>query len=143
MISLFQTFLLNPNELNNIIKVVDNKIKVYCKNYCSEKFGCIVYYSHITSIKPLQLPLTSSKIPFKVSFLVEMMKPKIGENYVCKITNIFDKGVFVSYLDKFRIFIPIVYENTSKVEDLLFIKIINTRFQNNVIQCIGEIINDD
>ena len=144
-------FYLKPDELYDVNSSIYNKINEKCFGFCSQDVGYIISFNNIVKINNNIISRSGNEIVFKVSYDVNVFKPNIDDEYEAIITNIFDEGIILEYLNKIRILIPKSNLNENGFEftnntynnwnigDTINIKITQIKYEKNNFICIANL----
>jgi DNA-directed RNA polymerase subunit E'/Rpb7 len=130
---------IKPSELDQNIRVsIINKLKYDIKNdNCSYENGYILNVNKILSYKTNYISNATNMIVFTVIFEANTLNPKIGSIFEGTVISIHASGFFVEIKDKIKVLVPISTYKTPNKDDILTVEIIDLRFHNKQINCIG------
>ena len=126
---------------NNIEELIIKKLLETVKNKCLEDLGFVTDVESVEKIEQGEIIQNNGSVKFKVTFIANMIEPKIGEIIEGTVVSIIQDGIFIQNIP-FEIFVPnhylkdVPYEN-----DKISVKLIHYQIKDDHINCIGELIN--
>lgn len=146
--------LLNANLDDNIFK----KLYTLYNGTCSKEYGYILNVKRLVSINDNIISSSNSNIIFDVSLEIEYIKPVLNQILTGKISMIFEKGLFIDIIDKFKILLPsinipdYIYDKDKFLTkdrkhilskgDIIKIIITQLKYENHQFKCIGKLYDE-
>jgi hypothetical protein len=136
--------ILLPVDLININISIYNKLQKL--KYTCNKNGYIMKIGNILPISNPLISRTTGNCICNITYEIFTLKPEKGHIYKTIVTNIFNEGIFVEYIDGIRsiknlkVFLPRVVENLN-IGDIINVIIDIVRYENHTYQCIGSVYN--
>lgn len=144
---------ISQQKLHNYIL---HKFRKQSELECSKDYGYILNVHSNFEILRNHISNATSNPIFTVKFTIENLKPEIGSIFVGPVCMIFNKGVFISVLNKLKIFIPIdensgykfvqatnsfVLNQNKKIDSnsVLTCEIIGMKYTNHKFNCVGRL----
>jgi DNA-directed RNA polymerase subunit E'/Rpb7 len=144
--------ILTPTELRNINTNIYEKLE-NTVGTCTERDGYVIAVESV-DFKTLTnvISRVSGNCIFKITYTVMTLKPEVGHIYCSLVNRVFPQGIFCEYYGiqiiipretidgwsfKNDAFVDESEENTISNRDWVNIKIVITRYDDGVYQCIG------
>ena len=130
---------INPCQLTDIDKAINNGLKRAVKHDCSEEYGYIIKILDIISIDN-KIMSGMTGIIFIVTFRAKTLKPERGSIFKGIITGKTSQGVFVTVKNRFKTIIAAIQSPnilSKKVGKRVKIQIMHMRFNKSTFECIG------
>ena len=137
-----RSFHVFPEQLDDrLLDTLQTHVEQYCTAFCSSKHGYILRFSHIVGIENGIVSTITGKPMFKPQFYVKYFKPEIGQVYNTQFSAEYEHGIFVVLYGRIRVFIPRQHCCEIVNNHRVPVCIVETRYKNNNIDCIGKIIH--
>lgn len=149
---------------SDILKHLTDKIKIICKDECTQEYGYITKVNGVTKIKNQYISPATTNLICIVEVDVDTIKPKEDDILSGKICGIYSEGILIEIKSNFNIFISkkeikeytfnqyintYVQKdiNTNKIisqlqiEDIITFKILGVRYSSKKFDCFGTFIS--
>lgn len=134
---------IEPHELHGIVSTVSRKIDESIQKVCDQQLGIISHWRSTPIHIHSGALINKSTGNLKVSLTVHVIYyyPQIGSIVSGVFQTRYDQGLFFTVLGKIKVFVPIEKASTPFYNKYRVpLHILETRYKNNHIDCIAEII---
>jgi DNA-directed RNA polymerase subunit E'/Rpb7 len=131
---------ISPSDFSNVHQAIYKQIVNYTSTYCNQENGYIINHTDVIDIIPGKISGICEMVMFLVSFKVKYFKPESGMSYSGTLVGKYELGLIATIAGKVKVFVPTKHVNEYDYDNCIPIRILETRYKQNNIDCIGEII---
>lgn len=107
---------------------------------CTKDYGYILKVEKLNKVGPGFISKVNGSMKCDISVMVDVLKPEIGQTYIAVIEHIMPSGIICLIEGIMRCCILTPDAKKFSVNEEITVRIIEFRFENRQIRCVGELV---